>query len=72
MAFEEVAFGIERNADLLACLDVSLPSVHDRNVSQSEGNDAPGKDVDNVRPRIPISKPVSLVGGIRNGVQLRT
>lgn len=60
MVLEEVAFGIERDADLLVCLNVSLSSVHDRNVSQSERNNPSGKNVNNVRSRIPISKSVSL------------
>lgn len=70
MVLEELAFGLEGDADLLVCFNVSLPSVHDRNVTQSQRNDPSGQNVDDVSASIPISK-CQPGGQSRNGGKSR-
>jgi len=70
MVLEELTFGLEGDADLLVCFNVSLPSVHDRNVTQSQRNDPSSQNVDDVSASIPISKCQSG-GESRNGGKSR-
>lgn len=56
MVLEELALGLEGNADLLVCVDVPLPSVHHGNVSQSQRNDPSSQDINNVSSDIPVLK----------------
>ena len=53
MPLEELAFSLERIANGLVRLNVTLPTVDDRNVAETKRDDATGKDVDNVSALVP-------------------
>ena len=66
VVLEEFALGLEGNADLLVCVNIPLPSVHHGNIAQSQRNDPPSQNVNNVSSGIPILK-CQVTGNVARG-----
>lgn len=54
MILEEFSFVLERGCNWPLHVDVLLTTVDDRNVTEPEGDDAAGQDVDNVSAFVPV------------------
>jgi hypothetical protein len=64
MALEEVAFCIERLLDWFRRVDVTLATVHDRDVAQAQRDDPARKDINDISTSIPEILGVSFIRGV--------
>ena len=53
MTLEERALSFKSTGDRLVRFDITLPTVHDGNISKSEWDDTASKNVDNISAGIP-------------------
>lgn len=53
VVLEKVAFVLESRSNAFGLIDISLTSVDDRDVAQSQGNDATSQNIDNVGSLVP-------------------
>ncbi len=56
MVLEEVSLGFKSNRNGFAVLDITLTTVDDWDVSQTERDDAASKDIDDIRSLVPKQK----------------
>ena len=56
MVLEEVALGIECNADRFVDLNIPLPSVNNWNVAKSQRDDSSSQNVDNIGSLVPVRR----------------
>lgn len=54
MVFEEILLVLQSCSDGSLLVDVALSSVDDRDITETEGDDATGEDVDDIRALIPV------------------
>lgn len=61
MILEKPLLILQRRPDRLALFDVSLTTVDDGNVAESEGDDSSGEDIDDVGSLVPEYAEFSLL-----------
>jgi hypothetical protein len=54
VVLEEVSFVLESRSDTLGLVDISLTSIDNGNIAQSQGDNSSGQNVDNVGSLVPI------------------
>lgn len=54
MVFEEITLIVKGGANGFILLNISLTSVDHRNITESQGNDSSGQNINDVRAFVPV------------------